>query len=151
MGKKVETSNRKLKEVKVDALPFGAELHGKWDARGGWAAKSHIVTEHPVFNDLPINQIMHGVYENVHPITSMSKQEGLYIAGMIGYDHFPNKDIMLRNYNGTGEVWWSADVLEASIGNGKMLLSTLQIIKNLGKDPVADKLLLNMINFSTKN
>jgi hypothetical protein len=69
---------------------------------------------------------------------------------MIGYDHFPNKDIMLRNYNGTGEVWWSADVLEASIGNGKMLLSTLQIIENLGKDPVADKLLLNMIKFSAK-
>ena len=151
MGKKAKTNNRKLKEVKEDALPFGAELHGKWDTRGGWAAKSHIVTEHPVFDDLPTNQIMHGVYENVHPITSMSKQEGLYIAGMIGYDHFPNKDIMLRNYNGTGEVWWSADVLEASLGNGKMLLSTLQIIENLGKDPVADKLLLNMISFSTKN
>lgn len=150
-GKNAENWNRELKEISKEVLPFGVELLGKWDSRGGWAAKSHIVTEHPIFNGLPTNQIMHGVYENVHPITSMSKQEGLYIAGMIGYDHFPNKDIMVRNYNGIGEVWWSADVLEANLGKGKMLLSTFQIIENLGKDPVADKLLLNMINFSTKN
>ena len=150
-GENAQNLNRELKEISEEVLPFGAQLLGKWDSRGGWAAKSHIVTEHPIFNGLPTNQIMHGVYENVHPITSMSKQQGLYIAGMIGYDHFPNKDIMVRNYNGIGEVWWSADVLEANLGNGKMLLSTLQIIENLGKDPVADKLLLNMINFSTKN
>ena len=57
---------------------------------------------------------------------------------------------MRRHYNGTGEVWWAADVLEAKIGEGKMLLSTMLIIENLGKDPVADKLLLNMIEFASK-
>ena len=139
-----------LNEIETDALPFGAEMHSAWDALGGWAAKSHIVTNHPVFKGLPTNMIMHGVYENVHPKTSMSKQKGTYIAGEIGYDHFPQMDIMLRHYNGPGETWWAADVLEAEIGNGKMLLSTLEIIGNLGKDPVADKILFNMIEYAHK-
>ena len=78
----------------------------------------------------------------------MAKQEGVYIAGMIGYDHFPNNDIMLRHYNGPGEVWWAADVLESDHGKGQMLLSTLRIIENLGKDPVAEKILMNIISYS---
>ncbi|NQU54554.1 MAG: beta galactosidase jelly roll domain-containing protein [Bacteroidetes bacterium] len=139
-----------LNEVKPDALPFGAELHSPWVTLGGWAGKPHIVTDHPVFKGLPTEMIMYGVYENVHPKTSMSKQKGKYIAGLIGYDHFPKMDIMIRHYNGPGETWWAADVLEAEIGNGKMLLSTLDILSHLGKDPVAEKILYNMINFASK-
>ncbi len=56
-------------------------------------------------------------------------------------------DIMLRHYNGIGDVLWAADVLEVEKGEGKMLFSTLKIIENLGSDPVSDKLLYNMINF----
>ena len=139
-----------LKEVETDALPFGAQMHSQWVTLGGWAGKPHIVTDHPVFKGLPTKMIMHGVYENVHPKTSMSKQKGTYIAGEIGYDHFPNMDIMVRHYNGPGETWWAADVLEAEMGKGKMLLSTMDILRNLGKDPVAEKLLFNMINFMSK-
>jgi hypothetical protein len=139
-----------LKEVETDDLPFGAQMLSSWDALGGWASKSHIVTNHPVFKGLPTNLIMHGVYENVHPKTAMAKQKGTYIAGLIGYDHFPGLDIMVRHYNGPGETWWAADVLEAQIGDGKMLLSTLDIIDNLDKDPVAEKILFNMIKFAGK-
>lgn len=149
LGENIPGFDRKLTEVSADKLPLQAQMQGKWATRGGWAPKSHIVTKHPIFKDLPTKQIMHGPYENVHPVTSMSKQEGTYIAGMIGYDHFPNNDIMVRHYNGTGEVWWAADILETKLGGGKMLLSTMLIIENLGKDPVADKLLYNMIQFST--
>ncbi len=147
-GEKVPGFDRELNEVEENALPLKAELHAKWATRGGWAAKSHVVTAHPVFDGLPTNIIMHGVYENVHPVVSMSKQKGTYIAGMIGYDHFPNNNIMVRHYNGPGEVWWAADVLEANIGKGKMLMSTLRIIDFLEKDPVAEKLLYNMMNYA---
>jgi beta-galactosidase len=150
MGKNIPAFNRKLMEVEADSLPFGANMHGEWATLGGWAAKSHIVTKHPIFNGLPTNMIMHGVYENVHPKTSMSKQKGgNYIAGMIGYDHFPDNDDMKRHYNGPGEVWWAADVLEVAMGKGKMLFSTLRIIENLGLDPVADKILFNMIEYAS--
>lgn len=139
-----------LNEVEANALPFGAELHSPWVTLGGWAGKPHIVTDHPVFKGLPTEMIMHGVYENVHPKVSMSKQKGNYIAGMIGYDHFPKMDIMIRHYNGPGETWWAADVLEAEIGSGTMLLSTMDLFTHLGTDPVAEKILFNMINFAGK-
>lgn len=151
LGKEVPGFERELQEIEADLLPLGAEMHQKWATRGGWAAKSHVVSKHPIFKDLPTEIIMHGVYENIHPDVSISKIKGNYIAGMIGYDHFPNNEIMRRHYNGPGEVWWAADVLEAEIGKGKMLLSTLRIIEFLGKDPVADKILYNMINFASKN
>mgnify|MGYP007000133995 len=118
--KTAKNTDRVLKEISKNGLPSDAHMLSKWPTLGGWAAKSHIVTDHPIFNGLPTNQIMHGVYENIHPISSMAKQEGDYIAGLIGYDHFPNNDIMVRHYNGPGEVWWAADVLEAELGKGKM-------------------------------
>ena len=136
-----------LKEIPSSALPFGAEMNTPWEALGGWASKSHIVTDHPVFKGLPTEMIMHGVYENVHPKTSMAKIEGKYIAGLIGYDHYPSHDIMVRHYIGPGETWWSADVLETEMGEGTMLLSTLDLIRNLDSDPVAELILFNMIDY----
>ncbi len=151
LGKRIPGFDRELKEVDADVLPFGAEIMQKWATRGGWAARSHIVTKHPIFKGLPTEIIMHGVYENIHPDVSMCKIKGDYIAGLIGYDHFPNNETMRRHYNGTGEVWWAADVLETPFGNGKMLLSTLRIIKFLDKDPVAEKILYNIIDYAKKN
>ena len=150
LGKRVPGFERELKEIEADVLPLDAEMQQKWATRGGWAAKSHIVTKHPVFEGLPTEMIMHGVYENVHPNVSISKIKGDYIAGLIGYDHFPNNSLMVRHYNGPGEVWWAADVLETEFGKGKMLLSTLRIIEFLDKDPVAEKLLYNIINYTSK-
>lgn len=147
-GQKFPDFNGGIQEVETEELPFAAKLLSQWTAVSGWAARSHIVKDHPVFKGLPVNQIMHGVYENVHPKTSMAKQKGNYIAGLIGYDHYPNQDIMLRHYNGPGETWWAANVLETQLGKGKMLLSTLDIINNLGSDPVAEKILYNMINYA---
>ncbi|GAB1308911.1 hypothetical protein KH5_15940 [Urechidicola sp. KH5] len=150
LGKTVPGFERELKEIEADVLPLGAEMQQKWATRGGWAAKSHVVSNHPVFDGLPTEMIMHGVYENVHPTVAMSKIKGDYLAGLIGYDHFPNNEIMVRHYNGPGEVWWAADVLETEFGKGTMLLSTMRIIEFLDKDPVAEKLLYNYINYASK-
>ena len=88
-----------------------------------------------------------GVYENVCATVSICRpDEGKYLAGVISYDQNKNMDIEQRHYNGIGDVFWAADVLLVERGNGKMLYSTLKITENLGKDPVADKLLYNMIS-----
>ena len=150
LGKRVAGFERELKEIEAETLPLDAEMQQKWATRGGWAAKSHVVSKHPIFKGLPTEIIMHGVYENVHPEVSISKIKGDYIAGLIGYDHFPNNEIMRRHFNGPGEVWWAADVLETQFGEGKMLLSTLRIIEFLDTDPVAEKLLYNIIDYISK-
>ena len=145
-GKRVKGFGRELREISTNN-PLEMEVLPKWPTLGGWAAKSHITTKHPILKGLPTEQIMHGVYENVHPHTSLSKLEGDYIVGLIGYDHFPNNDVMIRHYNGPGEVWWAADVLQKKVGEGKAVYSTLRILSFLGKDPVAEKILYNMINY----
>ena len=150
LGKRVAGFERELKEIEAETLPLEAEMQQKWATRGGWAAKSHVVSKHQIFKGLPTEIIMHGVYENVHPEVSISKIKGDYIAGLIGYDHFPNNEIMRRHFNGPGEVWWAADVLETQFGEGKMLLSTLRIIEFLDTDPVAEKLLYNIIDYISK-
>ena len=54
---------------------------------------------------------------------------------------------MVRHYNGPGEVWWAADILETRIGKGLVILSTYDLIKNLNLDPVADTIVVNMISY----
>ncbi len=107
------------------------------------------MTDHQIFKGLPVNTLMSGVYENVCASVSICRPaEGNYLAGVITYDQNKNMDIRQRHYNGIGDVLWAADLLLVEKGNGKMLYSTLKIIENLGKDPVADKLLYNMISLN---
>ena len=46
--------------------------------------------------------------------------------------------------------WWGTDLTFISMGKGKYLLSQFRILENLGKDPVADKMLINIIKFLEK-
>lgn len=147
-GQKVQYFYRELHDTGIEALPFKAQL---LNSLGLWAGRPHMVRKHPIFDGLPTNIIMSGIYENVHPSVSMVKQEGEYICGVVTYDHFKDIDKMKRHYAGPGDVWWAADVLLAPMEKGKMLLSTLKLTENLGKDPVADKILLNMLQFAAKN
>jgi len=134
---------RELQDMDLDMLPFKANVY---TTRGNYISRNHIVTDHTVFKGLPVNTLMSGVYENVCATESICRPaEGKYLAGVITYDQNKNMDIMQRHYNGIGDVLWAADLLLVEHGKGKMLYSTLKISENLGKDPVADKLLYNMI------
>ena len=54
---------------------------------------------------------------------------------------------MKRNYIGSGDVWSGSDLSIVNHNDGKMLLSTLKLYENIGDDPVADKILFNIINY----
>ena len=146
-GKKPPYFNRTFKPNGTQGLPFTANLLNKGTTLGLWAGKPNMVKKHPVFEGLPQGVIMQEVYQNVHPKTTMMMQEGEIISGVVSYDHYQNLDIMLRHYPGPGDVWFGANLLETTHGNGSMLLSTFDIINNLGKDPVAELILRNMISF----
>jgi len=134
---------RVLEDMGPDMLPYNANMY---TTSGNYISRNHVVTDHRVFKGLPVNTLMSGVYENVSATVSMCRPaEGKYLAGVITYDQNKNMDILKRHYNGIGDVLWAADVLLVERGKGKMLYSTLRIMENLGKDPVADKLLYNMI------
>ncbi|TWT84064.1 Beta-glucuronidase [Planctomycetes bacterium CA13] len=135
---------RVLADSDVDQLPLSGKLY---TTQGNYTSRNHIVTDHPVFDGLPTNVLMSGVYENVCASESICRPDrGQYISGVITYDQQKNMDSSLRHYNGIGDVLWAANVLLVTEGDGKILYSTLRILENLGKDPVADKLLYNMIS-----
>ncbi|MCP4310878.1 MAG: hypothetical protein GY790_06410 [Bacteroidetes bacterium] len=134
---------RVLQDMDVGRLPFSASMY---TTSGNYISRNHIVTDHAVFKGLPVNTLMSGVYENVCATTSICRPaKGIYLAGVITYDQNKNMDINQRHYNGIGDVLWAADLLLVQKGKGKMLYSTMKITENLGNDPVADKLLYNMI------
>ena len=66
----------------------------------------------------------------------------------IGFDWFPEMDRMKRHYYGPGDVWHGADLAEVPCGKGRLIVSQLRLVENLGRDPVADRILMNMIRFT---
>ncbi|MGL1886808.1 MAG: beta galactosidase jelly roll domain-containing protein [Reichenbachiella sp.] len=112
---------------------------------GLWDGILHIVHEHPIFEGLPVNIPMISLYENIAPTSSMMSQKGEIAVNTIAFDRFLNADDFKRNYIGPGKVWWATDVVIVPHEKGEMLLSTLNLLRNLGKDPVADVVLMNMI------
>lgn len=131
-------------QVKTPAFPFDAEVHA---AQGLWTCIPHLVSDHPIFEGLPVNTMMGDLYENVWATRTLRNIKGEAIVASIGYDWF-SFDHKLH-YSGPGESWWGSDLALVPYGKGRGVISQLRIAKNLGKDPVADKLLYNLIRFLT--
>jgi hypothetical protein len=52
-------------------------------------------------------------------------------------------------YQGPGPSWWGTDMTLVPVKKGQYLLSQFQLLENLGNDPVADKMIFNIIRFLT--
>lgn len=117
---------------------------------GLWNCISHVVREHPIFEGLPADCTMGSVYENVWPEITLTDFPGEAIAGSIGYDFYPDFDLSRRHYYGPGDTWWGADVGIARVGQGRCIASQLRLVDNLGKDPVADLILFNLIRWVSR-
>ncbi len=120
-------------------------------AIGLWLCIPHLVNDHPVFDGLPVNCMMGPIYENVWAQHSLLDIDGKPIAGAIGFDFAPDFELSKRHYYGPGDVWWGTDMGVVSYGKGRCILSQLRLVDNLGKDPVADKILFNLIGWTTES
>ncbi|KPL05636.1 hypothetical protein AMJ85_11520 [candidate division BRC1 bacterium SM23_51] len=127
-------------------LPIDALLKR---AMGNWTCIPHLVNDHPVFDGLPVDCMMGPVYENVWAQSALLDVGGETIVGAIGFDWFPDYDLSKRHYYGPGDTWWGADVVVVPLGKGRCVVSQLRLVENLGSDPVADKILFNMIEWTT--
>ncbi|MHC4496443.1 MAG: glycoside hydrolase family 2 TIM barrel-domain containing protein, partial [Planctomycetota bacterium] len=120
-------------------------------AIGLWLCIPHIVNDHPFFDGLPVNIIIGPIYENVWAERTLLDVGGKPIVGAIGFDFAPDFELSKRHYYGPGDTWWGSDMAIAPVGSGRCILSQLRLVDNLGKDPVADKILFNMIEWTTAN
>lgn len=133
-------------------FPFSTNAH---PGIGLWTCIPHFVHDHPIFEGLPTKGMMRNVYENVWPMTTLRDLKGNEnakvetLVGTVAFDWFSKEHKM--NYSGPGASWWGSDMAIVPSGKGRYLISQLRLVENLGKDPVADKILFNMINFLTKN
>lgn len=118
---------------------------------GHWMGYPRFVKDHPIFDGLPVDCIMGQLYEIVWPQHSLIGVDGETLAGTIGIDWFPDYDLNRRHYHGPGDVWWGSDMAVAPVGEGKCILSQFRIVDNLGTDPVADKILFNLIKWTNQS
>lgn len=53
----------------------------------------------------------------------------------------------------TGETtWWGSDILVRRFGSGRIVFTHMRVLEHLGKDPVADRLFVNMLkHFSRRS
>lgn len=128
-------------------LPVSARTR---QAIGTWNGVPHLVKEHPVFAGLPVNGLMREIYENVWAPITLVDLGGETVAGTIAYDWFPDYDLSKRHYAGPGATFWGADLAVVPLEKGRCIVSQLRIVENLGKDPVADRILFNLIKFSAR-
>ncbi len=133
----------RLKQGPSARLPFTARVE---PARGLWTCIPHLVGDHPIFAGLPNRCMMREAYENVWATQTLRDLPGKPIVASIGFEWF-SRDHKLQ-YSGPGESWWGSDLAVVPQGNGRAIVSQLRIVENLGKDPVADKILYNLIKFA---
>lgn len=132
-------------------FPFTATVY---PARGLWTCIPHVVRDHPIFEGLPANGMMRNEYENIWPtntLRELKSREGGEVEPLvasIGFDWF-SKDHKLH-YSGPGDAWWGSDVAAAPFGQGRCFISQLRLVENLGRDPAADKILINLVRFLVK-
>ncbi len=133
-----------LRKDASSVLPFTARVE---NAKGLWTCIPHLVADHPIFAGLPSLGMMREVYENVWATQTLQDLRGEPIVASIGFQWFSHDHEL--QYSGPGESWWGADLAVVPHGKGRAVVSQLRIVENLGKDPVADKLLFNLIDFTT--
>jgi hypothetical protein len=134
-------------------LPSDVVLPIKKDkihALGLWVGVSHIVTDHPVFDGLPVNTMMGQEYENVWSPYVLSDMGNDLIVGSVSYGFYAGDKTHLQSYVGPEPAFYGMDMGVVPHGNGRYVLNTLRLVENLGKDPVADKILLNMIRWTAE-
>ncbi|VGO11991.1 Beta-galactosidase [Pontiella desulfatans] len=123
---------------------------GKKHALGLWVGVSHIVTDHPVFAGLPVNTMMGQEYENVWSPYVLSDMGNDLIVGSVSYGFYAGDKTHMQSYIGPEPAFYGMDMGIVKHGDGRYVLSTLRLIENLGSDPVADKILFNLINWTAR-
>jgi beta-galactosidase len=128
-----------------EVLPINKD---KKHALGLWVGVSHIVTDHPVFAGLPVNCMMGQEYENVWSPYVLKDMGGDLIVGSVSYGFYAAPDTDKQSYMGPEPAFYGMDMGVVPHGEGRYILNTLRLLENLGTDPVADKILFNLIEWS---
>jgi len=111
------------------------------DATGGAAGAYHYVKLHPVFENLPSRCLMGTDYQNIVPAKTFAEASDEDICGA-----FDTRPLTAPTIDEAAHRIWGSDILVRRFGSGRLVFTHLRILENLGEDPAADHLFVNMIN-----
>jgi hypothetical protein len=111
------------------------------DAVGAFLGMYHYVKLHPVFDGLPARGMMGQTYANVAPPKTFLETSDEDICGT-----FDTTPIAAGNYMMGETTWWGSDILVRRYGAGRLVFTHLRLLENLGEEPVADRIFVNMLN-----
>ncbi len=116
------------------------------DATGGPIGVFHYVKIHPVFDGLPARCFMGQPYRNVVPPRTFAESGDDDITGA-----FDLRPVQLQD-DAAEPAWWGTDLLVRRYGSGRIVFTHLRIMDHLGRDPVADRIFVNMLrHFSRRS
>ncbi len=117
------------------------------DAVGAFMGVYHYVKIHPVFDGLPARCLMRQPYRNVVPPKTFTETGDEDICG--SFDMSPAAS---GSYGIETAAWWGSDILVRRYGSGRIVFTHLRVLENLGRDPVADRIFVNMLrHFSRRS
>lgn len=111
------------------------------DAVGCFLPVCHYAKLHPVFDGLPARGLMRQPYKNVIPEKSFLETSDEDICG--SFDTMPAAS---GNYMMSDAKWWGSDILVKRFGSGRLVFTHLRVLENLGADPLANRLFVNLLN-----
>jgi hypothetical protein len=132
-------------QVQSATFPFSAQVEA---AQGLWTCIPHLVRDHPIFAGLPVNSMMRDIYENVWARQTLRELDGEPLVASIGFQWFSHGHKL--HYSGPGPSWWGSDLALVPLGRGRCIVSQLRIVESLNRDPVAQKILYNLIAFAAQ-
>jgi len=124
--------------IETGVFPFALSCRA---AQGLWIPVGHYARQHAAFDGLPIEGFMNAAWQNVAARRTLTNLPGPSIAGSVSWDSY-------HDYRAETKCWHGIDMGTLQHGKGTMILSTLDILPHLGKDPVADRMLRNLIAFA---
>lgn len=111
------------------------------NATGGWIPVGHYARRHPIFAGAEVQGFMDWPWQNVAARKTLVNLDVPSIAGSVSWQAY-------HDYRAETKAWHGVDLGILPFGKGRMILSTLEILPHLGKDPLADKMLRNLLAFA---
>ncbi len=127
-------------ELETDLFGFPVVY---FDSKPRFAGPYHYFKKHPVFTGLDAGHVLDDRFAHIMPLTSLRIEGAETLGGAFGSPagyHFK-----IKGCEHARDARYGADLCVVPYGKGRLIFSTYRLEHNLGQDPVADKLLWNML------
>lgn len=106
-----------------------------------------MLTRHPCFAGLPAGGLMEQEYQNVLPRWCIAAPKSRWIGGNVTCGWYRGQKHK-QNFQGLSAAFDGAELTALAHGRGRYLLCQYQIAPHLDGDPVAARLLANLLRWA---